>query len=172
MAKDLKEIEKLIKEGRYDEALLECEENLEENSVEKVDILRAHARVLARCNNYERAIQDCEIIFEAGEGTLRDYYRAADYALSAGQFAQAAIWFKEVLQLGEEQNEAWFKAASYFLLAYAQMELGQHHEAITSLDGAVAVEPDVAMPIPSMCGMCSHQLLREKIKRQSKADAD
>lgn len=168
MLLNFEQIDRLIRKRRYKEALCKCEIAQGTSPSEQADVLRMRARIFARCDDYERALQDCGTIFEMGEGAIRDYYRAADYALSAGQFSQAEAWFNKVLLLGEEQNEAWFKAAAYFLLAYSQMELNQYSEAIKNLDRAVAVEPDVAMPIPSMCGLCSHQQLREEIRGRTK----
>lgn len=163
---DLKRIDLLGKQKRYEEALAECEKLLQETPEKKVDILRARAHVFARSGDYQHAVADRIAILEMGEATIRDYYRAADNAIFAGQFALAAGWFREVLRIGEEQNEEWFKSASYFLLAYAQMELGQYPEALTSLNAAIAIESDVSMPLPCMCGMCSPQQLGEEIRRR------
>jgi tetratricopeptide (TPR) repeat protein len=162
---DLKQIKSLAERDQYDEALAECDGLLSGSTGKKADVLRMRAHVFALRGDYSNAVEGRETVLEMGEGTIKDYYRAADNALSAGQFAQAADWFKEVLRLGEGQNETWFKSASYFLLAYAQMELGQYQEAIANLDCAVAVEADVAMPLPGVCGTFSNQQLREEIRR-------
>ena len=167
-----KELESLGKESCYEDALCKFELALEKHPSEKINVLRIRARFFARCNNHVLAVKDCETIFDTEKGTIRDYYLAAGYALSAGQFAQAAIWLSKVLLLGEIQNESWFKAAAYFLLAYSHMELRQYPEAIENLECAINVEPDVAMPIPSMmCGLCSHQQLREEIMRRIKSQS-
>jgi tetratricopeptide (TPR) repeat protein len=163
---ELKQIETLAKQKRYQEALSGCERLLREAPEKKADILRTRAHVFARSGDYQHAVVDWKAIIEMGEATIRDYYRGADNALFAGQFAQAASWFQEVLRLGEEQNEDWFKSASYFLLAYAQMELKQYTEALASLNKAIAIEADVSMPLPDMCGMCNSQQLREEIERR------
>jgi tetratricopeptide (TPR) repeat protein len=164
--KILKRIDKLAKEHRYEEALGECNKLLKEVPMAQLDILRMRSRIHARCNDFEQSLIDFSMIVETGEATIRDYYSAADCALSAGKFAQAASCYKEVLRLGEEQNETWFRSASFFLLAYAQMELGQFQEANQNLDSAIAAEANVAMPVPSMCGMCTHQQLREEIRHR------
>lgn len=163
---DLKAIKSLTEQKRYDEALAACEELLRQAPESKADVLRARASVFARSRDYERALHDRETLFEMGEGKIADYYLAADTALAARKFTQAAIWLKEVLRLGEAQSETWFKAASHFLLAYAQMEIGQYQEAFANLDCAIAVEADIAMPLPGMCGTCSHEQLREEIRRR------
>lgn len=163
---DLKSIERLRKARRYEEALSECDNLLKEESSSQIEILRTRARIFVGLDDYERATQDYLTIIDAGEGELKDYYLAANYALYAGKFGAAAAGFRELLRLGDEQNEIWFKSAAYFLLAYTLMELGQYREAIMSLDNAIAVEADVAMPVPLACGMWSHQQLREEIKRR------
>lgn len=163
---DLKTIKSLTEQKRYDDALAACELLLQEIPERTADILRSRASVFVRIRDYERALQDRQSLFKMGEGTIADYYLAADNALSARKFAEACGWLSEVLRLGEEQGETWFKAGAYFLLAYAQMELGQYKDAIATLDHAVAVEVDIAMPLPGMCGICSHQQLREKIIRR------
>lgn len=163
---DLKQIETLARQKRYEKALIECEKLLQDAPEKKVDILRVRAHVFARSGDYPHAVMDRKMIIEGGEATTKDYYRSADNALFAGQFAQAAIWFEDVLRLSKEQNETWFESASYFLLAYAQMELKQYAEALASLDNAIAIEADVSMPLPGMCGMCNSQQLLDEIKRR------
>jgi tetratricopeptide (TPR) repeat protein len=163
---DLKQIKSLADQRRYDQALAECEAFIESIPENKADALRTRAYIFALMGDYQRALRDREMIIDMGEGTIRDYYRGADNALSAGKFTQAATWLNEVLRMGEEQNETWFKSASYFLLAYAQMEVRQYQEAIANIDRAVAIEADVAMPLPGISGMCNQRQLREEIMRR------
>lgn len=165
----LKEIKSLAEQARYHDALTECTKLFQDPQANKADVLRTRAYVFALSGDYERAIRDRETIFSMGEGTIRDYYLAADHALSSRDFAQTCAWLNEVLRLGEDQNEAWFKSAAHFLLAYAQMALGQYEEAIANLDRAVVVESSVAMLTPEL-GMCNQDRLRQEIlKRQSNA---
>lgn len=165
----LKKIEQLAKMGLYEEALIACDDLFKEQNFNKVDVLRTRAFVFARSGDYGSAVRDREAIIETGKGEIRDYYRAADNALSAGQLTKATIWFEIVLKLGKEINETWFKAASYFLLAFTQMELGSYDAALSNLQNAVIADPDVSMPLPHLCGMCGHEQLRNEILKRKGA---
>ena len=162
---DFKEIKFLAEHDRYDEALEQCEKLFADFPESKADILRTRAYVFARKGDYPNALRDREAIFAMGTGGIRDYFLAGNNALFAGRFLQASNWLNEVLRLGEEQNETWFKAGSYFLLAYAQMELGNYSEADANLKTAMSVEPRCAMPLPGL-GMCDESRLREQIRRR------
>lgn len=163
---NLNRIKTLVEQKKYDEALASCENILQEMPEKKADILRVRASIFSRSGNYERALQDREELLEMSECGISDYYLAADNALSAQKYAKACSWLNNVLKLGEEQKDTWFNSGAYFLLAYAKMELGQYIPAITDLDRAVSIESDVGMPLPGMCGICSHQQLREEILRR------
>jgi tetratricopeptide (TPR) repeat protein len=164
---ELERIELLARQNRYDEALAFCEKLLQGDQENTTNILRTRAFIFARSGQYEYAMQDFQTIFGMGEGAISDYYLAATHALSARQFTQAITWLEEVLRLGKEQQEEWFESATYFLLAYAQMELGQLPEAIMNLNLAVAVDADVAMPLPRRRGIYSHKQLRDEIERRT-----
>ncbi len=161
---DVRQIKSLADKRQYEAALAECEKLLHESEDCNPDVLRVRSYVFALRGDYQRALQDREAVFEMGEGTIKDYYLGADDAISAGNFTLAAKWLNEVLRLGEAQNEIWFESATYFLLAYVYMKLGQYQEAIINLDNAHAIESDIAMPLPGL-GMCDHNRLREEIKK-------
>lgn len=163
---DIASIKRLAEQRRYNEALEACENFLNHFPERKAEVLRIRAYVFSLQGEFSRALNDREAVFAAGEGTIRDYYLGADDALSAREFDQAVEWLNEVLRLGKEQNEHWFDSAACFFLSDAYMELGQHTEAISSLDRAVAIESDIAMPIPHI-GMCTAEQLRAEIKRRS-----
>jgi tetratricopeptide (TPR) repeat protein len=168
ITENLNMIKNIIKKEQYEDALHACEKMLETHPENTVDVLRVRAYAFARQNNYQQAIEDYKLIFKREDGAIRDHYLAADYALYAGEFTKAEIWFKKTLILSDEQNEIWFKAATFFLLAYTQMWLSKYHEAIINLDNAIAIDPDVAMPLPFVSGMCGHQQLREQINYRAK----
>ncbi|MHC1727571.1 MAG: tetratricopeptide repeat protein [Syntrophobacteraceae bacterium] len=163
---DLKEIKALAESGRFDEAIAKCEKILDGSSEKMVEILRVRAFVYTLWGHYDKAKEDREAILGTGQGVLSDYYLAGDNALSSGNFSQASFWLREVLRLGQEQNENWFESAAYFLLAFAQMELGNYREAISNLDRAVHIDPHCAMPLPSL-GTWDHNLLRTEIQRRA-----
>lgn len=162
----LEKIRFLTKQKLYNEAFVECEKLLNELPERKYEILRIRASTFARSGNYAGALQDYKTIIEDGEGTISDYYLAASRSLYAEQFAKAIMYFLEVLRLGEEQDDAWFKSATYFYLSYTQMELSNYREANDYLDEAVKQSPDIALPIPKVCGMLSHFELRKEIHRR------
>jgi tetratricopeptide (TPR) repeat protein len=164
--RDIKLIERLREARHYEEALGECDKLLDKEPSAVLDVLRIRARIYAGLDDYGRAVIDCRAILDSGNGELRDYYIAGNYALHAERFEDAAHYFRELLRRGDKENETWFKSAAYFFLAYALMELGNYAGAIQNLDNAVAVEADVSMPLPSTCGMCSNQQLREEINRR------
>lgn len=164
--KSLKEIEALIEQKRYEEALLECDTLLQGASAGRVnEILRIQSHAFAMAGDYNRAIDIFETIFADSNGTMADYYQAAFNALYAEQFSNAEKWFKQVLHQGKEQGETWFESASLFYLSYAQMELGKHEEALRSLDDASRSEADIAMPLPKI-NMWTSAQLRSEIERR------
>jgi tetratricopeptide (TPR) repeat protein len=162
---ELKHIKAIAEKGEYDRALTECEKLLRGPGPKKTDILRTRAYVFALSGDYGNAVKDRQAIMEMGEATVDDYFLAANNALSAGNVKRASVWLKEVLRLGEEQNETWFKSASLFLLAYSEMELRQFSNAHLSLSRAIAIEPACAMSLPGM-GMCNHKKLEDEIRKR------
>jgi tetratricopeptide (TPR) repeat protein len=160
----LKRIKTLAEQEHYADALAVCEEVLEVHPGNRADILRTRAYVFALSGDYQRALQDRRMILDLGKGTLGDYYLAADNALSAGDFIQASTWLKEVLRLGNKQNEKWFESASYFLLSYTQMELGNYEEALSNLESAISRDPKCAMPLRE--GIWDDGRLRKEILRR------
>lgn len=160
---DLKKIKSLAEEEKYEQALEECNEYLKKFPDRKADILRVRAYTFSLLGNYESALQDRKIIFEIGESTIKDYYLAANNALSLGEYKQACIWLDEVLRIGKDQNETWFDSGAYFLLAYAQMELKCYKEAINNLNNAVCCDPNCAMPLPNL-GLWKHDRLKQEIE--------
>lgn len=158
-------IKSLADQGRYEEAFSACEELLTNSLANKAEVLRARAYVFVMQDDFESAIKDRESIIDNGDGLLKDYYLVAEHALYANQFDKAVAWFNDVLRIGEEQGEDWFKGATHFLLAYAQMELGKFDAALGNLDCAVAIESDIAMPTP-IARLCDNETLRREIKRR------
>ncbi len=164
---NIKYIKSLSKQKKYDEALVACDNLLQELPESKADILRVRASVHTRMSNHESALQDRKTLFDMQDGKISDYYLAADNALNIRDFEFSSVLLKEVLQLGYAQNEKWFESGAYFLLAYAQMELGQYDDSIAYLDHAASLEADIAMPLPGICGVCGYgQLLDEINKRK------
>ncbi len=89
--------------------------------------------------------------------------------MATGEFLKASVWFKDVLRLSELQNETWFNSASYFLLAYSQMELCDYKNALINLEKAVKISPNCSMPIHNI-GMCDHNELKKEIIHRANAD--
>lgn len=161
----LQRIKSLTNKAQYDEALAECENVLKSGSDPNIDVLRQRAHIFALQDDYLNALRDEEAILATGDGALKDYYHSANYALHAGELEKSVHRLKDLLRLGEEQGEDWFKSAACLLLAYAYMELGNYAEAIHNVDSAMAVEADCAMPLPEV-GMCSADQLKKEITRR------
>ena len=161
----LAQIRGLIEGRQYDEALRECDILLGETSETNLDVLRVRSYGLARSGNFYRSVEDHRTICASNEATMKDYYKAGFDALYAGEFATAIEWFQEVLRLGDEQNDEYFKSASLFYLSYAFMEVSNYKDSIHFLNQAVEIESDVAMPIP-IVGMCHNSNLRDEIERR------
>jgi tetratricopeptide (TPR) repeat protein len=164
---DVKAIKSSADDGRCDEALAACESLLRDDPENKADILRARAYVFGLQDDFTRALRDREAVLAMGAGTLKDFYRAGDNALYAGDLKKAVCRFEEVLRLGEAQNEKWFESATYLLMAYAHMELGDYAAANKNADAAAALEADCAMPLPGV-GMCNVDQLRQEIMRRAR----
>ena len=164
---ELDEIKRLAEQDHYEEALAKCEELLNGIPEKKTEILRVRAYVFALLGDYESALKDREAIFKMDKGILKDYFLAADNALELGDFIRAVGWLKKLLRLGKEHNETWFESSAYFLLAYAQMELGHYDDAIVDLDCAISLEANCSMFLPNL-GMWDHNRLKEEIHRRAK----
>jgi len=160
-----KQIKRLAEQGDHDQAIAESNKLLEDLLGDKTDILRTRAYVYSLMGDYENALQDREAITQSTKAELKDYYQAGDSAIMSGNFMKAASYLKTTLLLGQQQNEAWFDSAASFLLAYAELEMGQYENALKSLDHAVILDEDCAMPLPEI-GMCDHKCLREEILRR------
>ena len=163
---NIKQIELLTRESKYNEALSACRLLLEDDSIKKADVLRTRAYVYSHMGDYQSSLKDREKVLQLEEATLKDIYLAADNSLSLMDFKQAAAFLRELLELGEKQGEHWFDSAAYFLQAYTMMELGNYTDSLVNLEKSVDIEPNCAMPLPGL-GMVGHkQLKAEIIKRQ------
>lgn len=160
-----KRVKTLVDQGKAAEALDLCGQLLAQLPQATADILRLRAYVYALEGRYAEAIADRNSVIESGEGKLRDYYQLGDNAVSAGRFEDASRWLQEALRLGRIQGESWFESAALLLLSYAKMQLGQLQEASETLERAVAVDPECAMPIRGH-GVVTHQSLRDEITRR------
>lgn len=166
--KEIAEIKTLAERGDLDTAMDRCNRLLDASPSSTADLLRLRAYLHALAGHYAQAVADREDAFEKGADSIRDYYLAADNALSAGHWEKAANWFGQVLKLGEKENETWFRAASFFLLAYAKMELQQFSSAREALSRAIEEEPDISMPVPGLYGMVSSDQLSAELSVREK----
>ena len=166
-ATELKKIERLAESGRKREALERCDSLLEKTTGRKSDVLRTRAYVLALLQDYERSLSDRMAVLQSGEAHLGDYFRAGQCALSAHRASEAESLFKELLAREERENGRYFRPGAWFLLAYAQMELGRYEEAGKSLDQALIAEPNCGMPVPGGV-MWSSDRLRQEISRRAR----
>jgi tetratricopeptide (TPR) repeat protein len=158
-------IKGLAESGDYDEALTQCNDFLIGGTASRADVLRLRAYVYAHQGRYGEAIADRETIVRSGEGVLRDYYQLGDNLLSAGRYLDASKCFEESLRRGKKEGETWFDSASWLLLSLAQTRMGNLQDAETSLNNAIRIDPECAMPVRGE-GLITNQSLKEEIQRK------
>lgn len=161
----LEQIKILIQERRYDEALEACEKENTGNSELNYEIHRQKSHIYSRQAKYQNATSELEAIIKAGVATLGDYDSAAFWALYDGQIKKALEWYLIALDLGEEQNESWFRSNELCLIAYIYMELGEFEKALEFLDESEK-ESDGSFLIPNK-GFCERNQLRDEIRLRS-----
>lgn len=159
-------IKSLIKEKRYDEALVACEKLMVSQPELKYDVMRQKSYIYTRRAEYKAAIKELLSIIDAGEARLGDYDSAAFWALYDGQFDQALEWYFVALRMGEEQNETWFRSNELYLIAYIYMELGKFEESLHFLDKDISQDKNASFLIPNK-GFCEVEQLRNEIHRRA-----
>ena len=148
MSTDLEKIKTLARQRRDSDALAMCEALAQSAATPAIDTLRTRAHVLTLSGNYELALKDREAILTDDAAKLRDYYLAADCALNSRRPERAAVFFETLLQKEASEGGTWFRSAGHFLLAYAEMKLGEYEKALRHLAEAEVAEPDCRMPVP------------------------
>jgi tetratricopeptide (TPR) repeat protein len=149
----------------YAEALGACNTLLQSPSADSDEVLRIRAYVYSRSGQFDRAIDDYCALLESGRAELRDWYLAADNALEAARYQDAAKWFAEVICLGDAQGETWFRSASIFYLAYCKLMLGDTAEALRLVSLVSSLDPDIELYLPSL-GTCNAGRLHAEICKQ------
>ena len=170
MSTDLEKIKSLARQRRYSDALAMCEALAQSAAIPVIDTLRARAHVLAMSGNYELALKDHEAILSDDAAKLRDYYLAADCALNSKRPERAAALFETLLQKEASEGGTWFRSGGYFLLAYAEMKLGEYEKALRHLVEAEAADPDCRMPVPEdLDTLWTTERLRSEIMKRRRA---
>ena len=168
MSTDLEKIKSLARQRRYSDALALCEALAQSATIPVIDTLRARAYVLGLSGNYELALKDHEVILTDDAAKLRDYYLAANCALNSKRPERAAALFETLLQKEASEGGTWFRSGGLFLLAYAEMKIGECEKALRHLAEAEVAEPDCRMPVPEDLDTLwtTERLRSEIIKRQ------
>jgi tetratricopeptide (TPR) repeat protein len=169
MVSDISKIRTLIAERHYGEAITACEKLLEISPNQSIQAFRALASVYARTGAYTEEAKYRQKVLDSDEVSIQDFYLAAENALKRGEYEKATILFGQVLTLSAELNESWFLAGTYFLLAYAYLNMDDFDQALQYLDLAADQDPDISMPLPGKKGMSSNHELREEIERALRA---
>lgn len=159
----LTEIQKLILEAKYDEALAACDDLSQNHPELLLDVLRQRSHVYSRQASYELAVDQLSQIIDSGEATIGDFQSAAFWALYDGQLKRALDWYLIVLKMGDDQNEKWFRSNALSLIAYINMELGEFDKAIYYLDEVATDDKDSSFLIP-IIGFCEVKQLRDQIR--------
>jgi tetratricopeptide (TPR) repeat protein len=165
----LREIRALSAEAKHDHAINRCNFLLEQyrSKVDKAEVLRLRAEVYEQRQKYDQAIVDRELIFTLGEGTIRDYYKAAECAVYRGEYGRARLWTMTALRLGADLSETWFVPACYFLLAYISMQTGHYQDAIANLNRAASADVAATVPLRGLPHLYSYPQLRQEIERRA-----
>lgn len=164
---EIARIKSLANKRNYSEALYECNALLQSGKIGSADILRARAYVYSRSGDFDSAINDYRAILESADAELRDWYLAADNALEAERYSDAAKWFSGVVRLSDLQGESWFHSAALFYLAYCWLMIGNSEDALNSLSLSSSMDPGIELYLPRL-GMCSVQKLRGEILKQAR----
>ena len=160
------EIERLIKKREYDEALAACEEILGDSPDTLPEICRLRSWAFTSQADYRSGINELVQIIDCGKATIGDYHSAAFWSLYDEQYTQARKWFTTVLERGQLEGNDWSTSSAVFYLAYAYMELGDYHQAITTLDGDRSKPSDSRVLLPN-AGAITRDELRQEIQRRA-----
>lgn len=166
---EIARIRSLANRRDYGEALAACDALLQSGLGDTADVLRVRAYVHSRSGNFDSAIDDYHALLVSGKAQLRDWYLAADNALEAERYQDAAEWFSEVIRLGDLQGETWFRSASLFYLSYCRLMTGDPAEAMSLLSSASSLDPDIELYLPSL-GTCSAEKLQAEIRKRMPGD--
>lgn len=168
---DIEAIKSLIKGGQYDEALEACQQLTENRPELKYDVLRQKSYLYSRQGKYKAAVNELSSIINTGEARISDYHLAAFWALFDEQLKSALDWYLITLQLGEDQNETWFRYNTLCSIAYIYMKFGEYEKATFFLDKVESddEDPSFFIPLPNegILGRCEVQQLRNEIKRRA-----
>lgn len=164
---EIASIKSMINRRSYDEALEACETLLKNGIAHQTQVLRLRASIHSRQGDFNKAINDYELILSSGESELRDYYLAADNALEAMHFVDAASLFEKVLQLGNSESEDWFLSATLFYLSYCKTMIGDLNSAKAYLAQIEATDPSVELFLPGL-GISNLNTLRSEITKRDR----
>jgi len=167
--REIARIKSLANRRDYGEALAACDALLQSGSGDSADVLRVRAYVHSRTGNFDSAIDDYRALLVSGKAQLRDWYLAADNALEAERYQDAAEWFSEAIRLGDLQGETWFRSASLFYLSYCRLMAGDPEEAMSMLSSATSLDPDIELYLPGL-GACSAGKLQAEIRKRMLGD--
>ncbi len=164
-----KRIKDLARAGKFEQAIEECESLLTSPGVDELEVLRARAYVYGKKGDPKKALDDHRAIVGNRLAQLADFYLAAYDALSFEDYEQARRWLHELMEQAESAGNDAYDAVAHFQIAYTDMQLGHYEQALESLLKAVAIDPDIAMPIPGESGIANSKDLQLEIERRHRA---
>ena len=165
MVMTIQRLTALFTKGQYEEAFAECERLLNTSPDLTDDVLRARAFGYARSGDYENTVFDWEKILAGANANLSDYFQTGFYHLYIPQYAEAIVRFKEVLRIGEETGNDWFKSSVLFYLSYAHMEIGSLEDASRWMNILQDLSEEGGLILPQS-SWCTYSQLREEIERR------
>lgn len=144
-----KDVKKLIQGCELDEALEICSLKRQQDLISEIECYRLRANIYGKHGKYNQALAEWSSLLLSSGAELRDYYLAADDALSAKEYVLAEAWLKRLLEKSEIENEPWFDSSALFFLVYIKIKQREHEEAIQYLERLVAIAPDCEVAIPN-----------------------
>lgn len=159
------EIEKLIRQSDYDEALDACSKMLDGDPGAMNEVCRLKSWIFTSQGKYQMGVEEMTIVIESGKASIADFHSAAFWSLYDEQFVVAKEWFERVLDLGKTQSDSWFESSSLFYLSYIFMKLGNYVLAYDFLEQSGSLGDVTGVLIPNI-GSYTRDELHKEINRR------
>jgi tetratricopeptide (TPR) repeat protein len=128
MNNDLREIERLARMERYQEALLRIDA-LAASHPNQPTVWAARGYVNGRQGDLSAAVSDLTRCISLRENEPNDFFTRGRFLFRAGKYNEAISDFSRVLQLCDSYNSDYYRQAAYFFRADAYVRLKEHDKA-------------------------------------------